>query len=133
LSSSALIDRLHAALGAFYAGADAAPVRELLTDDVEWHVPGTSSIAGDYLGIEAVLEYFRKRRDLAGLSFRMHPREVLLGDEHVAVITDGTASVDGIDRSWSTVGLYQLRGDHVAACWLLPLDPLAFDAIWSLS
>ena len=131
MSSSEPIDRLHAALREFYAGGDSAPLRTLLTEDVEWHVPGTNAIAGDYRGIEAVLEYFQRRRELSGRTFRMHPREVLGGDEHVAVITDGTVTIDGLERSWATVGLYRLGGDRVEACWLLPLDPAAFDAIWS--
>jgi hypothetical protein len=29
------------------------------------------------------------------------------------------------------VGLYRLRDDLVAGCWLLPPDPEAFDRIWS--
>ena len=129
--SRRLIDRFHAALYAFYAGGESAPLRKLLDEDVEWHVPGASAIAGEYRGIEAVLGYFDKRRELSGRTFRMSPREVLAGDEHVAVITDGTVTLDGLERSWATVGLYRLCGDRIAACWLLPLDPVAFDAIWS--
>ena len=60
----------------------------------------------------------------------MHPGEVMVGDDHVAVLTDGTAVIDGVQRSWSTLGLYRFTGDRVAACWLLPLDPGAFDAAW---
>lgn len=127
----ALLDELHRAFGTFYAGGEAEPVRALLTDDVEWHVPGRSAIAGDYRGVEAVFGYFRKRRDLARNSFRMFPREVMVGQEHVAVLTDGSAVVGGIERRWSTVGLYRMRDGRVAACWLLPLDAEAFDAIWS--
>jgi hypothetical protein len=56
---------------AFYAGGDEAPVRALLTDDVHWHVPGRNAIAGTYQGIEAVLGYFRRRRDLVDRTFRM--------------------------------------------------------------
>jgi hypothetical protein len=95
-------------------------------------VPGRNAIAGDYHGIEAVLDYFARRRDLAGRTFRMHPGEVLQGDgDHVAVLTDGTATIDGVERRWSTVGLYRLRGERICACWLLPLDAQAFDAIWT--
>jgi hypothetical protein len=54
----ALLQRLPAAQGAFYAGGDSAPVRALLTDDVHWHVPCHNVIAGDYHGIDAVLAYF---------------------------------------------------------------------------
>ncbi len=122
---------MHRALGTFYAGGDAEPVRALLTDDVEWHVPGKSPIAGNYHGVEAVFGYFSKRRDLAKGSFRMFLREVMVGEEHVAVLTDGSAVIGGIERRWSTVGLYRIRGGRVAACWLLPLEQDAFDAIWS--
>ncbi len=127
----ALLDHLHLALGNFYAGGEEEPVCVLLTDDVEWHVPGNSPIAGDYYGIEAVLGYFRRRRDLAKSSFRMFPREIMVGEEHMAVLTDGSAVIGGTERRWSTVGLYETRGERVAACWLLPLDEEAFDAIWS--
>jgi len=126
------LGRLHAAQSAFYAGGGEEGIRALLTEDIAWHVPGRNAIAGDYHGIEAVLGYFVRRRELAEQTFRMHPGEVLVGDrEHVAVLTDGTAVIGGAECRWSTVGLYRIRGPRVAACWLLPLDAQAFDAIWS--
>jgi len=39
--------------------------------------------------------------------------------------------LEGVIREWSTVGLYRFRGEQVAACWLLPLDPREFDRIWT--
>ena len=129
--ASAVLERLHAAQRAFYAGGAAEPLRDVLAEDIVWRVPGDNDIAGEYRGIESVMEYFARRRDLARRTFRMHPGEVLVGDgDHVAVLTDGTAEIDGVARRWSTVGLYRLRGERVAACWLLPLDPQAFDEIW---
>jgi ketosteroid isomerase-like protein len=126
------LSRLHAAQGAFYAGGPAAPLRELLTDDIVWRVPGDNAIAGVYTGIDAVMEYFARRRDLAARTFRMHPGELLVGGgEHAAVLTDGTVLLHGVEQSWSTVGLYRFRGDRIAACWLLPLDPGQFDRIWA--
>jgi len=127
-----LLRRLHAAQGAFYAGGEEAPVRALLTDGVHWHVPGDNAIAGDYHGVDAVLAYFRRRRDLAGRTFRMQPGDVLVGDgPRIAVLTDGTAMIGGVERRWSTVGLYEIRDGRVAACWLLPFDPDSFDEIWA--
>jgi ketosteroid isomerase-like protein len=128
----ALLRQLHDAQAALYAGGDEAPVRALLTDDVHWHVPGRNAIAGDYHGIHAVLAYLRRRRDLADRTFRMHPVDVLVGDgDRIAALVDGTAVLGGRRRRWSTVGLYQVRDGRVAACWLLPLDPDAFDDIWT--
>jgi ketosteroid isomerase-like protein len=124
------LSRLHEAQKAFYAGGPAAPLRELLTSDVAWRVPGQNAIAGLYTGIDAVMEYFARRRDIAARTLRMQPGEVLVGDgEHAAVLTAGTAVLHGAERSWSTLGLYRFRGDRIAGCWLLPLDPEQFDRI----
>lgn len=125
------LQRLHKAQGEFYAGGSDEALRELLPADIEWHVPGENQIAGDYRGIDAVLDYFRRRREIASLTFKLHPGEVLTGEhDHVAVLTDGTAVVGGEERRWSTVGLYRFRDDRVAVCWLLPLDAQEFDLIW---
>jgi ketosteroid isomerase-like protein len=127
-----LLRRLHEAQGTLYAGGPPDAVRALLTDDVVWSVPGQNAIAGVYEGSDATMKYFARRRDLASRTFKMHPGDVLVGDgPRVAVLTEGTAVIDGQERRWSTVGLYEFRDGRVSACWLLPLNPQEFDAIWS--
>jgi ketosteroid isomerase-like protein len=128
---TAVLERLHEAQRRFYAGGSGEGLRDLLTEDIEWTVPGRNAIAGHYEGIEEVMSYFGRRRDFAAGTFRMHPSEVLVGEgDHVAALTDGSAVIAGVEERWSTVGLYRFRGDRVAACWLLPLDPEKFDRIW---
>jgi ketosteroid isomerase-like protein len=127
-----LLDRLHQAQNAFYAGGSAVALRELLAPTITWTVPGDNPIAGTYRGQEEVFGYFRRRRDLADHTFRMKRLDVLVGDgNRVAALTDGFATIRGVDHRWSTVGLYDVIDGQIAACWLLPLDPRAFDAIWS--
>lgn len=128
----ALLDQLHRAQNEFYGGGAAEPLRTLLTPDIAWLVPGQSSIAGGYHGIEAVLDYFRRRRDLARGTFRMTRHDVLTGEgDRIAALTDGAATIDGRERRWSTVGLYTVEEGRITACWLLPLDPAEFDSIWA--
>jgi ketosteroid isomerase-like protein len=129
----ALIDALHAAQNEFYGGGSDAALRRLLTPDIVWTVPGASPIAGVYRGVDDVFAYFARRRDLATGTFRMHRRDVLVGKgRRVAALTDGTATVGGREHEWSTVGLYEVTEDgRISACWLLPLDQHAFDAVWS--
>lgn len=128
----ALLDRLHHGQNRYYQGGDAGELTELLAADIAWHVPGVNAIAGDYYGLDEVLAYMRRRRELAASTMRMHPRELLVGDaDHVASRTDGTATIDGIEHSWSTLGLYRVNDTHILECWLLPLDPAEFDAIWN--
>ena len=127
-----VIDRLHAAQAHLYTEGEPAAVRALLSDQIAWHVPGTSPIAGSYHGRDEVIEYMLARGQLADGTFRIHRLDVLTGKgETIAVLTDGEATIDGADRRWSTVGLYRLEGGQVAECWLLPLDQAEFDDIWT--
>jgi ketosteroid isomerase-like protein len=127
-----VLDRLHEAQNEFYAGGSGTALRQLLDPDITWTVPGTSTIAGTYRGLEQVLDYFRRRRDIAAGTFHMERRDVLVGDgDRIAALTDGVATIRGREHRWSTVGLYDIADERVIACWLLPLDPGAFDAIWA--
>jgi ketosteroid isomerase-like protein len=127
-----LLDRLHVAQNEYYGGGSGEALQALLTDDITWTVPGDNPIAGTYRGREEVFAYFGRRRDLAGATFRMQRKDVLVGDgDRIAALTDGMATLGGAQRHWSTVGLYDVEDGRIAACWLLPLDPHEFDAIWS--
>jgi YbgC/YbaW family acyl-CoA thioester hydrolase len=127
-----LLARLHQAQNTFYRGGDSAALRDVLTDDIAWQVPGRNAISGDHHGIDAVLAHFARRRDLAGRSVRSTSRQVLGGEgDSVASITDDHAVIDGRAFAWSTVGLYQVRDGRIAVCRLLPFDAAAFDAIWA--
>lgn len=87
-----VLQALHDAQNRMYAGGETDVMRALLTEDVEWHVPGENAIAGNYHGAEEVIDYFKRRRALASNTLRLYPGEVLVGDSHVAVLTDGTAT-----------------------------------------
>lgn len=127
-----LLDRLHDAQNDFYAGGSGDALEDLLAPDIAWTVPGDSPIAGNYQGLEEVFGYFRRRRDLADRTFQMKRRDVLVGEgDRMAALTDGFATIRGLEHGWSTVGLYDVIDRQIAACWLLPLDQRAFDAIWS--
>jgi len=128
-----LLDRLHQAQNEFYAGGSEAALRPLLAANITWSVPGENRIAGTYRGLEEVLGYFRRRRNLADRTFQMRRRDVLVGDgDRVAALVDGLATIGGVEHRWSTVGLYDVVDQRIAACWLLALDQPAFDAIWGV-
>lgn len=45
------------------ARRDMGGLAELFADDIEWHVPGRSAIAGHYRGKDAVMAYVRRRQE----------------------------------------------------------------------
>lgn len=125
-----LLDALHKAQAALYGDGDSAGLEQLLDPGIVWRIPGHNQISGTYRGVEEVIAYMRRRRELADATFRMHRREVLAGPSHIAALTDGTAERDGARHSWSTVGLYRARNGRILECTLIPLDAEAFDAAW---
>lgn len=130
-AAARLLARLHDAQRAFYAGGGSTgPLERVLDPDVIWRVPGDNAIAGTYVGVAEVVAYMDRRRTIAGNTFTMHPRELLVGVDHVASLTDGEVVRGGRSMTWSTVGLYRVHGGRVAECSLIPLDQASFDVIW---
>jgi uncharacterized protein len=126
-----LIRVFHERQNCFYAGGEQAPVAAMLTDDVIWHVPGRSPIAGDHRGRESVLRYFARRRELAETTFRIDVRGVLADDERAVILATGQVDSGGKTLGWRTVSLFRVVAGRIAECWVLPYDQQSFDQIWS--
>ena len=131
MTNRELVAELHRRQGAMYTGGPVEPVAELLAEDIVWHVPGSSPIAGDHRGRDAVLAYFEKRRAIADNTFVLHPKGVLEEGDAVVQLVDGEATIGGERRTWSTAGVYRIADGLVAEVWLVPLELAAFDAVWS--
>jgi uncharacterized protein len=131
VSAEELVREFHERQGRFYAGGEAEPLREMLADDIVWHVPGRSPIAGDHEGIEAVMTYFERRRALAGATFRIDVRAVLAQDDLVMQLAGGTAELGGESVAWETVGVFRVRDGRIAEGRLVPFDLYLFDRVWS--
>jgi ketosteroid isomerase-like protein len=127
-----LIRDFHDRQNRFYAGDNQDPVGAMLTEDVTWHVPGHSAIAGDYRGRDEVLRYFARRRKLSNATFRINVRGVLADDERTVILAGGEIEHDGETSAWGTVAIFRFAEDKIAECWVVPYDQDAFDEIWSL-
>jgi uncharacterized protein len=106
-------------------------MRGLLADDIAWHVPGRSPIAGHYHGHQEILGYFAARRAHAKATFRVRSRAILADDEWAVQLADGQLERDGQLRTWQTVGVFRIAGGKIAECWLVPFDQYLFDELWS--
>ena len=103
----------------------------MLADDVVWHVPGRNPLAGDHRGIEAVMDYFARRRDLAQATFRIQVHDLLAGGDLVVQLAGGTAELGGSVVEWETVGVFRVRDGQLAEGRLVPFDQYMFDRVWS--
>lgn len=132
-SPAELVAELHRRQNEMYAGGSVESVAELLAEDIVWHVPGNSPVAGDHRGVAEVAAYFERRRRLASATMQMKPGEVLEAGDAVAQFVAGSAVLDGGWVSWQTVGVYRVdvEAGLIHEAWLVPLDGELFDRIWS--
>ena len=116
-----LIREFHDAQNRFYAGGDQEHVRAMLAEDVAWHVPGRSAIAGDYGGRDEVLGYFLTRRELARATFRIHVRGVLADDERAVIFAGGQVERHGETSAWETVGVFRIADGRSPSVGCFPM------------
>lgn len=131
VEAKAVVDEFLARQREMYAGGDLAAVGELLAEDVVWHVPGTSPIAGDYRGHDAVIRYFRLRRDLSGGAIRVTKGDDAHHEEALIQLADGRARLGGSEVMWRTAGVYRVADGRIAEASLIPLDQQHFDRVWA--
>src|SRR5437879_2268106 len=62
-------------------------VREILTDDVVWQVPGRGKFAGPKRGIDEVFAFFEHVGwEASSATFRIELRDVVADDDHMVAI-----------------------------------------------
>jgi ketosteroid isomerase-like protein len=79
-----------AAYQAFAAG-DLEGAMKDMADDIEWIVPGNSTVSGTYRGKAEVGGFFAT---LASKSFRTEPQHFIAEGDHVVVLTRTTSEGD---------------------------------------
>ena len=87
MSTSQNVETCKKGYAAFAAG-DVETVLSYYDDDVEWVVPGNSTVSGTYRGKAEVTELFAK---VAEQSFTTTPSRFLADDDVVVVLTQVTA------------------------------------------
>ena len=118
-----LVRRLYRAFGAH----DAAALDALLADDVVWHVPGQSPLAGDHRGRTAVLAYLAALGQRTGGSFRAEVIDVLASDTRAVALARATGDRGGAHYQGIYALVLAIGGGQVREAWLMPEDLYALD------
>ena len=100
----------------------------LLSDDVVWHWPGASSVAGDYRGRESALGLIAGFHRLTGGRLSVEPVDILEGEEHLMSFTHITADKDGQHLDVMMADAMRFGPDgRVEEYWTLSNDQKAVD------
>jgi hypothetical protein len=125
-SHTDLVLRLRTALGT----DDLAAAGKLLDEAVRLHVPGSHPTAGEYRGLQGILDFYAASR-ATGASTAVEVIDVLEGREHVAVYCHVTGTrPDRAVLQNPTLHLYRVDGGRVAEIWFHNRDQAAVDAFW---
>ena len=101
----------------------------LLADDVVWHWPGRSSVAGEYRGREAALNLLRGFHRLTQGRLQVAPVDILEGRDYLMSFTHVTAEQE--DRHLDVMMVDAMRfgpDGRVVEYWTLSNDQAAVDA-----
>jgi ketosteroid isomerase-like protein len=115
-----------------YRRGDEATLRQVLAEDVVYHLPGRSPMAGAYRGRDEVLALWdRQKAYLGGQPYRVEPLGSVADDQHVVLLARGEAETNSQTLTWRAANIYQVRDGQVVECRVFIQDLYAFDEFWS--
>lgn len=94
---------------AAYATYDLDGMREVLTDDIEWTIPGHHALSGTKRGVEEVAAFFTQ---LGKAGFQAEPLFLEANEEYVVDIHRGwtTEGIGKVDTTWALVWHFNAEG-----------------------
>jgi ketosteroid isomerase-like protein len=110
---------------------DIPAVVAIFDDDISWHIPGRSPLAGDYSGPEGVLGFFGQLQERSGGSFRLELHDLLASDDHVVALATEMGTRGDKSLSAQTVHVWHVREGKATEFWGLAADTYALDEFWS--
>jgi uncharacterized protein len=119
-------DLLRRGYDAFSAG-DIDTVLSVFADNIAWHNPGSSQIAGDYHGHQEVLGFFGQLTELSGGTFRVDMHDLLANDVHGAVLVTVSGERDDQRLEAREVHVWHLADGKATEFWAFAEDQPAVD------
>jgi len=102
----------------------------VMAQDVVWHEPGRSSLAGDYKGPEAVLGFLRSLKEQSGGTFNIEILEVVSQTERAVVFQRETANRDGNVLDVIAAVDFEIHHSKITEVTVYQADTYQFDEFW---
>ena len=108
--------------------ADIATLVDLFADDVVWHFPGTSKLAGEHVGRDATLTVLGAYGEASGGTLQANLIDLMASDDHVTGIAHDTASNDSKTLDLRSTVVFTMRDGKVTEAWQHVDDVEALDS-----
>jgi ketosteroid isomerase-like protein len=114
-----------------FAKGDVPALRELMDDEVTWHVSDGGPLSGSYHGQSDVLGFLARLAKETGGTFRLDVHDILANDEHVVAL--GTLSASRGPKSIKTAvaNVIHVRAGKITEFWTANTDPQAYIDFWN--
>jgi ketosteroid isomerase-like protein len=127
LADGDVVRRLYRAI----ADRDFAAVESCFAEDVVWHLPGNSPIAGDHHGWPQIRDDFMaKLGPLSGGTFRADLVDVAIGEQFIVAVQHATASDRGKALDITACQLMTVRDGLIHEVRGHYSDQVALDSFW---
>lgn len=114
-----------------FGRGDMETVKEVLSPEAIWHVPGRSAVAGTVRGIDAILAHFMQLFQASGFSLRQEVHDVVAGEAHTVALIHEHAEREGAVLDIDEVLVAHITDGRVAEAWVVPGDQYAFDEFFA--
>ena len=127
MSATENATRIRQGYEAFNRG-DVDALVDLFAEDLVWHFPGTSKLAGDHVGRDACLAMLGEYGAASGGTLQAEVVDVMASDEHVTGWARDTASAGGRTLDVDSLVVFTMRDGKVTEARHLVADQAALDA-----
>ncbi|MDQ3723570.1 MAG: nuclear transport factor 2 family protein [Actinomycetota bacterium] len=115
-----------------FAADDVPTVLAIFSDDISWHIPGRSPLAGTYAGPDEVLGFFQSLGERSGGTFNLDVHDILdNGEDKVVLLLTETAQRDDKSLSVSAVHVWGLEDGKATTFQAFVADEYEVDEFWS--
>jgi hypothetical protein len=117
---------------AAFNAADITTLTELMPDNVSWHTPGRSRVAGDHIGRQAVFAQFGRYGGETNGTFKADLRQVFGSDNGVVVaIHHNSGERQGKRLDSNCCLVFEVRNGQIVSGREYFFDLHNWDAFWA--
>lgn len=110
---------------------DLKTVAQTIHEDVTWYFPGTTWLAREIHGRDALLAYLKELMTRTAGTFILEDRSISGTDHHLVAVQRVGATHNGRTQKFDAVSVMRFEGGRQIERWIHLLDAEAFDAFFA--
>jgi ketosteroid isomerase-like protein len=114
-----------------FARGDMETAKSCFVRDAVWHLPGRSLIAGDHQGVDAIILFFGKLKELSGGTFKAELTDVVANDRHAVALQHATGTRGTKRLDVTACQVMRIQDGRILEVRGYYSDQYALDDFWS--